>query len=92
MPNSSSIPIFVGEGVARRMREEFERYRCRDIQLPVNHDELPDVCKRHIFSISAIMQQQALGTVACQAPPPPPRTAHTHTHGEEAAAAGQVLT
>ena len=62
MPNTSSIPIFICEGVARRMREEFERYRCREIQLPVQHDPLPDVCQRYIFSISAIMQQQALGT------------------------------
>ena len=61
MPNTYSIPIFEGSGVAERLRDEFIRYRCRENQLPVNHQNLPDVCQRHIFSISAVMHRMALG-------------------------------
>ena len=61
MPNTYTIPIFTGSPIAERMRDEFVRYQCRENQLPVNHNALPDVCQRHIFSISAIMHRMALG-------------------------------
>ncbi len=42
------------------MRQEFERYRCRDQQLSYPTPEPSDVCAGYIFSIGAVLQEQAL--------------------------------
>ena len=60
VPATDSIPIFQGSGVPEHMKQEFVHYRCRDNQLTVPKGELSDVCSRYIFSIAAIIQEQAL--------------------------------
>ena len=61
VPSVDSIPIFEGPGVPARMKEEFIHYRCRESQMAVDRPDPPEVCRNYIFSISAVMQQQALG-------------------------------
>ena len=61
MPSTESIPIFQQPGAPSNIMDEYVRYRCRDNQMGAVHPEMPDVCKKHIFSISAVMQQQAMG-------------------------------
>ena len=63
MPNTESIPIFQGPGLPEYMKNEYIRYRCRELQLHVHRPELPELCKKHIFSISAVIHQTALGEI-----------------------------
>ena len=65
MPNTESIPIFQGPGLPEYMKNEYIRYRCRELQLHVHRPELPELCKKHIFSISAVIHQTALGRRFC---------------------------
>ena len=60
VPRTDSIPIFQGTGMPEYMREEFERYRCREQQVAYPTPEPSDICKKYIFSIGAIIQEQAL--------------------------------
>ncbi len=61
VPNTDSIPIFQGQGIPAFMKEEFQRFRCREQQLPIPKPNEPsEVCGKYIFSISAIIQEQAL--------------------------------
>ena len=61
MPNTQSIPIFGDYGLPAYMKNEYIRYRCRELQLHVHRPELPEICRNYIFSISAVMHQTALG-------------------------------
>lgn len=63
MPNTEGIPIFQGPGIPEYMKNEYIRYRCRDLQLHVHRPELPELCRKHVFSISAVIHQTALGKV-----------------------------
>jgi len=60
MPNVDSIPIFTGPGLPEYMKNEYLRYRCTELQLHTHMPELPEICKKHIFSISAIVHRRAL--------------------------------
>ena len=60
VPATDSIPIFQGSGVPEYMREEFIRYRCREQQLGVPVPDPSDVCAKYVFSIGAVIQEQAL--------------------------------
>ncbi|WAR26302.1 LAMB1-like protein [Mya arenaria] len=60
VPNTESIPIFLGPGLPDYMKNEYLRYRCRELQLHVHQPELPDLCKKHVFSISGIIHHRAL--------------------------------
>ncbi|XP_052278966.1 laminin subunit beta-1-like [Dreissena polymorpha] len=60
MPNTDSIPIFQGPGLPEYMKNEYMRYRCRELQLHVHQPELPELCKKHVFSISGILHHRAL--------------------------------
>lgn len=60
MPNTEGIPIFQGPGIPEYMKNEYIRYRCRDLQLHVHRPELPELCRKHVFSISAVIHQTAL--------------------------------
>lgn len=60
VPSVDSIPIFEGPGVPARMKEEFIHYRCRESQMAVVRPDPPELCQKHIFSIAAVMQQEAI--------------------------------
>jgi len=53
----------LGGEIPDRMLEEFERYGCREQQYPVLKQDMSEVCKRYIFSITAIIEDTAL---ACE--------------------------
>lgn len=61
IPSVDGMKIFEGSGVAERMREEFVSYGCRENQMGVTRPDDPELCRRYIFSISAIMHNQAVG-------------------------------
>ncbi|KAL4226155.1 Laminin subunit beta-1 [Mactra antiquata] len=61
MPNTDSIPIFQGPGLPQIMKtEEYIRFRCREIQLHAHRQDLPELCRKHVFSISGVIHQRAL--------------------------------
>ncbi|KAK3579401.1 hypothetical protein CHS0354_029709 [Potamilus streckersoni] len=60
VPSTESIPIFQGPGLPEYMKYDFIRYRCRELQLHVHRPELPEICRKLTFSISAIIHQKAL--------------------------------
>ena len=64
VPNTNSIPIFQGTGTPEDLKEEFEKANCKDLQMSVVKRDLPDVCKKYTFSISATMQEKALGNLS----------------------------
>ena len=47
--------------ITKGMKEEYERYRCREQQLGVLRPELSDVCKKYVFMINADIQEMAMG-------------------------------
>ena len=61
VPHLENFPIFQGGGVPERMREEFERYNCREQQLSVLKYDMHEICSNYIFSITAIMEEEGLG-------------------------------
>ena len=62
VPNTDSVKMFQGPSpITDRMKEEYERYRCREQQLGVVRSELPDTCKKYVFMITTDMQKEALG-------------------------------
>ncbi|KAL5014853.1 hypothetical protein ScPMuIL_009123 [Solemya velum] len=60
VPNTDSIPIFQGLGLPEYMKNDFIRYRCREIMLYVHRPELPELCQKYLFSISSVIHQRAL--------------------------------
>ena len=65
MPKTDTMPIFDGPGRPAEVKDEFERFLCRDNMMPMDRPELPDVCKKHVFSISAMLNEGALGICHC---------------------------
>ena len=61
MPLPDRLPFYTGEGGPQDLKNEFDYYRCRDIQLSAIRGSVPEVCKRHVFSISSTMQEGGLG-------------------------------
>ncbi|XP_074646812.1 laminin subunit beta-1-like [Tubulanus polymorphus] len=59
IPRSDRIPVFKGSEIAERNKIEFERYRCRELLMSVLRHDLPEICKKFFFSISASIHQQA---------------------------------
>ncbi|KAK7490606.1 hypothetical protein BaRGS_00018209 [Batillaria attramentaria] len=60
VPNVDYIPIYQGPGLPEYMLNEFLRFRCQQAQYPSIKQELPEECKRHTFSISAVLYNGAL--------------------------------
>ena len=60
MPNVDFIPIYQGPGLPEYMLNEFQRFRCQQLQYPSIRQELPEECRRHTFSISAVLNNGAL--------------------------------
>lgn len=60
VPNTEGIPIFQGPGLPEYMKNEYIRYRCQELQLHTYRTELPELCRKHVFSISGIIHQRAL--------------------------------
>ncbi|KAK6176840.1 hypothetical protein SNE40_015066 [Patella caerulea] len=61
VPNTDSVPIFQGPGLPLYLKNQFLRYRCDKIQLGSLQSNIPDECKKHYFSISAVLHGEALG-------------------------------
>ena len=59
MPNVSSLAIYSGAGY--NLFREFESFRCREAQYSVDRPAPAEICNKHIFSIGAFMDKQALG-------------------------------
>ncbi|XP_013395107.1 laminin subunit beta-1 isoform X3 [Lingula anatina] len=55
VPRINSIP-----GTPQEITTDFERYRCREDQLTAARPDLAEVCKKYLFSLGAIIHQQAL--------------------------------
>lgn len=51
VPRSDSIPFFGGSPLADYRRQEFEHYRCAQYFYSVVKADIPDVCKKHLYSI-----------------------------------------
>lgn len=66
VPNVDYIPIYQGPGLPEYMLNEFLRFRCQQAQYPSIKQELPEECKRHTFSISAVLYN---GALPCQCDP-----------------------
>lgn len=60
VPNADYIPIYQGPGLPEYMLNEFLRYRCPQLQYPSIKQELIEECRRHTFSISAVLHNGAL--------------------------------
>ena len=60
VPNVDFIPIYQGPGLPEYMLNEFLRFRCQQLQYPSIKQELPEECRRHTFSISAVLNNGAL--------------------------------
>ncbi|CAH1782676.1 unnamed protein product [Owenia fusiformis] len=60
MPNVDSIPIFQGPGLPEDLKIKFIRDQCREKQESMIRGELPESCKKLIFSIGAVTHQRAL--------------------------------
>ena len=51
VPRPDSIPFLGGSPAADYRRQEFEHYRCAQYFYSVNKVNIPDVCKKHLYSI-----------------------------------------
>ena len=61
VPHVENIPMYQGPGLPEYMLNEFLRFRCQQLQYPsLKGGDLPEACERHIFSISAILNDGAL--------------------------------
>ena len=60
VPNVDFIPIYQGPGLPEYMFNEFLRFRCQQLQYPSIKPDLPEECRRHTFSISAVLNNGAL--------------------------------
>lgn len=60
VPNVNFIPIYQGPGLPEYMLNEFLRFRCQQLQYSSIKQELPEECRRHTFSISAVLNNGAL--------------------------------
>ncbi|KAG1659411.1 Laminin subunit beta-1 [Nymphon striatum] len=52
IPITQSIPFFHGSTAAEYRRQEFERFRCQQYFYSVVKSNIPDVCKKYLYSIA----------------------------------------
>ncbi|XP_071081967.1 laminin subunit beta-1-like [Haliotis cracherodii] len=66
VPHTDAIPIYQIPGLHEYMKNDFLRNRCRQLQFNSIQADMPDVCKGHIFSISAVLHN---GAIDCDCDP-----------------------
>ncbi|GFO06368.1 laminin subunit beta-2, partial [Plakobranchus ocellatus] len=60
VPNADYIPIYQGMGLPGFKKNEFQYRGCESAQYSSIQNELSEVCKQHIFSISSVLHDGAL--------------------------------
>ncbi|XP_055883837.1 laminin subunit beta-1-like [Biomphalaria glabrata] len=60
VPNTDYIPIYQGQGLPNYMKTEFLYNRCDMLQYPSLKSPLSEQCRKHTFSISAVLHNGAL--------------------------------
>ena len=51
VPRADSVPFLAGSQTADQRRQEFEHYRCAQYFYSVVKASIPDVCRKHLYSI-----------------------------------------
>lgn len=51
VPRADSVPFLTGSLTADQRRQEFEHYRCAQYFYSVVKANIPDVCRKHLYSI-----------------------------------------
>ena len=51
VPRPDSIPFFSGNSAADYRRQEFDHYRCTQYFYSVVKADIPEVCKKHLYSV-----------------------------------------
>jgi len=65
MPSMPSHPIRESHSPADDILEEIERFRCRELYLQAASSEVPENCRKHIFTISVHTYDGAQGNAIC---------------------------
>ncbi|KAH9510041.1 Laminin subunit beta-1 [Bulinus truncatus] len=60
VPNTNHIPIYQGPGLPDYMKNEFLYNRCDVLQYPSLKSPMTEQCRKHTFSISAVLHNGAL--------------------------------
>lgn len=51
VPRADAIPFLSGSPAADYRRQEFEHYRCAQYFYSVHKANIPEICKKHLYSI-----------------------------------------
>ena len=51
VPRADNIPFFKGSALAEYRRQEFDHYRCAQYFYSVVKTNIPEVCRKHLYSI-----------------------------------------